>query len=363
MKAITFGQIVSLGHFEIRNLNIPVLAKFGLDYAVYMIISRSPLRISLMGGGSDLHDFYKKDGGHSLTFTINKYVYLAINEPFADEIRLSYSKTEIVTDVNAIQHPIFKAALRTMKIENKIEIGSFADVPSTGSGLGSSSAFTVALLSGLHAFKNETIDKSDLANLACDIEIKQCGDPIGKQDQYASAFGGFNEFYFNSDESVETKNLKLSSEVVQRLRSGFFLIYLGFGRGPNQILTDQISNLRNTTSSAFGLTAQLRDMVPSTQRALMLGDLEALGCLLDRGWKIKKQLSHRISNSKIDELYLQLLDWGGAGGKLVGAGGGGFLFMCVPPRKQDTFKRNLLKYNLKNVFDDFDYQGTQFQHV
>ena len=328
-----------------------------------MIISRSPLRISLMGGGSDLQDFYTKDGGHSLTFTINKYVYLAINEPFADEIRLSYSRTEIATDVNEIQHPIFRAALRTMNIGNKIEIGSFADVPSSGSGLGSSSAFTVALLSGLHAFKNQTISKGDLANLACDIEINQCGDPIGKQDQYASAFGGFNEFYFNSDESVETKSLKLSTEVLERLRSGFFLIYLGFGRGPNQILQDQIANLRNASSSAFGLTTLLKEMVPSAHNSLILGDLEELGRLLDRGWKIKKQLSEGISNSKIEDPYSQLLAWGGAGGKLLGAGGGGFLFMCVPPEKQDAFKSNLLRYNLKNVFEDFDYEGAKIQHV
>jgi len=312
-----------------------------------------------MGGGSDLPDFYRKYTGASLTFTINRYVYLAINTPFADEIRLAYSRNETVKDVMDIDHPIFRHSLKALNIQGKIEIGSFADVPSSGSGLGSSSAFTAALLSGLHTFNNQTFDKQKIATLACDIEIKHCGDPIGKQDQYATAYGGFNSFRFNPDESVNVEQIDLSIDTTNTLRQGFFLIYLGFGRGSNQILANQITNLRNASSNAVALTSQLRDMVPFTRKALQHGDLESLGGLLNESWTIKKQLSKGISNSEIDALYSQLIRWGASGGKLLGAGGGGFLFMCVPFSKQETFRECLEQNDLRNIFQDFDYDGSK----
>ena len=312
-----------------------------------------------MGGGSDLSDFYQNHGGASLTFTINRYVYLAINTPFEDEIRLAYSRNETVKDVMLIEHPIFRHALKVMKIEGRIEIGSFADVPSSGSGLGSSSAFTAALLLGLHSFKNQKINKYGLASLACDIEIKYCGDPIGKQDQFATTYGGFNEFCFNSDGSVDVENIELPFDVLGELRHGIFLIYLGFGRGSNQILSNQITNLRDPHSRAMSLTSQIRDMVPSARRFLVDGDLQGLGKLLDQSWALKKQLTSGISNSEIDDLYSRLIEWGASGGKLLGAGGGGFLLMCVPPCKQESFKESLLRNNLRNVFQDFDFDGSK----
>lgn len=328
-----------------------------------MILSRSPLRVSLMGGGSDLPQFYHEHSGHVLTFTINKYVYLAINRPFADEIRLAYSKTEIVQEIGDIKHPIFRESLYSMGVKNKIEIGSFADVPSSGSGLGSSSAFTVALLAGLHTFLNEPTDKMTLATMACDIEINKCGDPIGKQDQFSSAFGGFNEFTFNTDESVKVNRLEISPSIKDNLRSGFFLIYLGFGRGTNQILANQISNLKNLESSTMNLTSELMGLVPETSKALVVADLEHLGHLLDRSWQIKKKLADGISTPEIDSAYQRLIDWGASGGKLLGAGGGGFLFMCVPPAKQKKFKQYLIDNDITNVFEDFDVEGNIVTHA
>ena len=323
-----------------------------------MILTRAPLRISLMGGGSDLPAFYEKDFGDVFSFTINKYVYLALSKPFNDEIRLSYSRTEIVSSVGQIVHPLFRESLLEIGPDANIEIGSFADVPSSGTGLGSSSSFTVALLAGLLEFQKQKLSSEQIAELACKIEITRCGDPVGKQDQYSSAMGGFNKFRFESDGTVGIAPVEITPESRMNLLRGFYLIYLGFGRSPNKILETQTFNLQNS-KLAVENTRLIRDMVDETIFVTLNSDLRGLGNLLDKAWALKKQLSAGISTDRIDDYYEKFKAWGASGGKLLGAGGGGFLFMVVPEENQESFKTELSRSPLRVLPIDFDFDGVK----
>lgn len=325
-----------------------------------LILTRAPLRISLMGGGSDLPAFYEEDFGDVFSFTINKYVYLALSKPFNHEIRLSYSRTEIVSTAEQIVHPLFRESLLEIGPSENIEIGSFADVPSSGTGLGSSSSFTVALLAGLLKYQERKLSPAQIAELACTIEITRCGDPIGKQDQYSSAIGGFNRFRFESDGSVGITPIEIASESRAKLLRGVFLIYLGFGRSPNRILETQTFNLLNS-KLAVENTRLIRDMVDETIDATMNSDLYALGALLDKAWELKKQLSAGISTDRIDDYYEKFKTWGASGGKLLGAGGGGFLFMIVPEKNQERFKAELYSSPFRVLPIDFDFDGVKVQ--
>ncbi len=325
-----------------------------------LILTRAPLRISLMGGGSDLPAFYEKDYGEVFSFTINKYVYLAMSKPFNNEIRLSYSRTEIVSEAGQIIHPLFRESLLEIGPHENIEIGSFADVPSSGTGLGSSSSFTVALVAGLTRFQERELSPRQIAELACKIELTRCGDPIGKQDQYSSAMGGFNRFRFGSDGSVRITPIEVTSESRMNLIHGFFLIYLGFGRSPNQILETQTFNLQKS-KLAIENTRLIRDMVDETITSTLNSDLKGLGRLLDKAWELKKQLSPGISTERIDNCYEKFKNWGAIGGKLLGAGGGGFLFMVVPEENQENFKSELSKSSFRVLPIDFDFDGVKVQ--
>jgi D-glycero-alpha-D-manno-heptose-7-phosphate kinase len=327
-----------------------------------MLLARAPLRISFMGGGSDLPSFSNKEFGQVISCTINKYIYLVINQPFDQRIRLSYSKTEIVDSPKEIKHPLFRETLIEIGPESNLEIGSFADVPDTGTGLGSSSSFTVALVAGLKKFQNLSILPDEIAALACKIELDRCGDPIGKQDQYASAIGGFNKYCFNMDGSVSIDKDILSQESLLNFQNSLYLIYLGFSRKSNEILLRQ-SDLLNSNNEVFEKTRQIRDLVDHMILAIKSMDMQLVGEMLEDSWQIKKQLSEGISNVQIDECFQLLKSWGASGGKLLGAGGGGFLLMVVPSKNQINFEAKLEKSHLRRVKFTFENSGVEtFEH-
>jgi D-glycero-alpha-D-manno-heptose-7-phosphate kinase len=315
-----------------------------------------------MGGGSDLPNFYEKDFGQVLSCSINKYIYLVINKPFNNEIRLSYSKTEIVNSRAEILHPLFRETLLEVGPEDNVEVGSFADVPDTGTGLGSSSSFTVALVAGLKEFQDQKISPQEIADLACRIEIARCKDPIGKQDQYASAIGGLNKFRFNPDGSVLVSKQSLPFESLIFFQNSLYLIHLGFARSSNSILRTQ-NQLLETNPKVFENTKHLRNLVDDMLLAIKSLDMHIIGELLEESWEIKKQLSDGISNKQIDEIFDLLKSWGSSGGKLLGAGGGGFLLMVVPIQNQKTFDAKLSATDLKRVRFEFDAAGvTTYKH-
>jgi len=307
-----------------------------------MILTRSPLRISLAGGGSDIPNFYRQDFGEVLSFSIDKYVYIAAHNYFSGGIRLSYSKTEIVNSIHEIEHPIFRNAMKHLKFRSDIEISSFADVPGNGTGLGSSSAFTVALIRALLEIKGTIATKHEIAKLACEIEINLCRDPIGKQDQFASSFGGINRFRFNPDNSVnEVASAKFANKI-NFLNNSFLLYYTGNGRTSNTILSEQSDGMI-PGNSKYNSVVKIRDKVPLMEQSIMSEDLATIGSILDESWQLKKSLSSSVSNSEIDDLIIEAKRLGALGGKLVGAGGGGFLLLCVPSENRNYFQDKFQK--------------------
>jgi D-glycero-alpha-D-manno-heptose-7-phosphate kinase len=331
-------------------------------YNEFVIVARAPLRISLAGGGSDIPSFFQREFGEVLSFSINKYVYLAGHEYFAGGIRLSYSKTETVQDVEKIEHPLFRNALLYLDFQQDIELSSFADVPGTGTGLGSSSAFTVALLHLLSTFKGQDLTASDLAKTACKVEIEMCGDPIGKQDQYASAFGGINRFRFNEDDSVEKIHTDLDSKK-DFLNESLLLYHTGVGRFASSILAEQRTSIERD-AQVFQNVRNIRNRVSDMQTCLVKEDSKSLGSLLSESWEDKKKLASGISNSIIDQLLESAVKAGALGGKLVGAGGGGFLLLCIEPGNRSKFQKSFsglrnLPFQVENegskiVYDDED---------
>lgn len=290
-----------------------------------MIITRTPFRVSFVGGGSDLREFYSRNGvGAVVSAAIDKYMYLIIHPYFHDKIRLKYARTEDVGHVDEIEHPLIRECLRKVKIERGIEIASFADVPA-GTGLGSSSAFTVGLLNALYAYRGKVVSKERLAAEACEIEIDILGEPIGKQDQYAAACGNLNHIAFNRDETVNVSPILMSEAVKGSLENRLCLYYIGGDRRSGDILGEQKKNTSRTGTvknlkTLVGLAGELRDRLQG-------GDPEAIGDILHRGWLCKKELAGGISNGRIDGLYAKALDSGARGGKLLGAGAAGFMLL------------------------------------
>ncbi len=309
-----------------------------------MIVSRSPLRISLAGGGSDLPSFYRQDFGEVLSFAINKYVYLAGHDYFAGGIRLSYSRTESVRSISEIQHPIFRNTLDHLNFDSDIELSSFADVPGSGTGLGSSSAFTVSLLNLLSTYSGTERTQEELASLACKIEIDLCGDPIGKQDQYASAIGGLNRIRFNKDDSVNVTKLSAQETKSEFLNESLLLFYSGIGRSASLILSEQNKKIKEN-SSTFEAVRSIREGVNDMESCINQEDAHGLGNLLSQNWQYKKKLANQISTPEIDDLFELANKCGALGGKIVGAGGGGFLLLCIEPGGQFEFQKrfNLLR--------------------
>jgi len=318
-----------------------------------MIITRTPFRVSLCGGGSDLPSFYEKNGGCVISTTINKYMYITVHPSFQEDLTvLKYSQTETVKKVKDIEHPIFKQCLLDNKIKG-VEITSIADIPQ-GTGLGSSSSFTVGLLNALACYKRKFTTKEELASRACKVEIEELGNMIGKQDQYAAAYGGLNYYQFNEDGSVYVEPVLMSKEAFHKLEDNLIMMYVGGVHSASAILKEQSKNV-----SSGDKEKNLRKMCELTKKLkkeLENDNVDALGEILHESWMLKKTLASGISNPDIDKWYEIARNNGAIGGKLLGAGGGGFLLFYVPKEKQQQVIASLPE--LKQLEFKFDHQGT-----
>lgn len=304
-----------------------------------MILTKTPFRVSLFGGGSDLEAFYSQSPGAVLSFTINKYMYISIHNFFEkDKLRAKYSRTETVNNPADLQHPILREVFMKFKVKGGVEMSSIADIPS-GTGMGSSSCFTVGLLQNLYARHNEFVSKQKLAEEACRIEIEKLGEPIGKQDQYAAAFGGINIFKFNTNGFVETEKINLSRETFKALESHLHLFYTGTTRSTSSVLTEQKGNMK--TEDKFKTMQKMVESVYAARELMYAGEFKKLGELLHENWLYKKQMATKISNSEIDDLYTKGFENGAWGGKLLGAGGGGFLLFVAPPENKTKLRAAL----------------------
>jgi D-glycero-alpha-D-manno-heptose-7-phosphate kinase len=321
-----------------------------------MIISKTPFRISLMGGGTDLRAFYRLGYGAVVTSSIDKYVYLAIHRFFEPRIVLKYSQTEVVDSVSEIKHPLIRECMLACGVDEPLELTSFADIPSSGSGLGSSSAFSVGLIKALHAFHAREIAAQRCAELACRVEIEKLGEPIGKQDQYAVACGGFNYIRFNADESVLVEPILMSPENRGRLQSRLMLFYTGITRNARTILAEQQRNTEDDRTKVDALATMLA-MTETLRAEFARGNIAALGDMLHESWMLKRKLASGISSGELDAIYDAARGAGAVGGKLLGAGGGGFFLFDVPEDRQEQVATSLA--GLRRVPFRFESQGTR----
>ena len=302
-----------------------------------MIISQTPLRISFAGGGSDFKEFYKSRGGAVLCAAIDKYIYVILKSRFDDHIRVGYSTTEIVDHIDELRHELVRESMRLVGIHRRIEISTMADVPSTGSGLGSSSCVTVGLLNALYAYRGEVQNAATLAREAAAIEIEVLGKPIGKQDQYATAFGDLRKIIFNADGSVDVKTVEFPPHIKRALNDNLMLFYTGYSREASEILAEQ----RTKTEENQEKLTELVAMVDEMECCLLAGKLDEFGRCLHYGWELKKSLASKISNRAIDGMYQSALTAGALGGKITGAGGGGFLLLYCAHERQPDVRRAL----------------------
>jgi D-glycero-alpha-D-manno-heptose-7-phosphate kinase len=290
-----------------------------------MLISRTPVRVSFCGGGTDLAAFYENhpEGGAVTSMALRKYLYVTVNPRFDDEVRVSYSKTEIVTDFEQLEHELVREAMRLTGVTRGVEITTIADIPSRGTGLGSSSTLTVGLLNALHRFAGRDVSQAELAEQACKIEIEVLKQPIGKQDQYAAALGGMNTIRFLPDGGVEAEPLEISEANISALSEQFTLVYTGTTRRAAHILAKQTE----ITGERMAELGMMRDQAFEVRGEIESGDFQAVGKLLAEAWQIKCGLVQGISAAPLDELYKSLISTGASGGKLLGAGGGGFFLI------------------------------------
>lgn len=322
-----------------------------------MIISRSPLRISLGGGGTDLPSYYREHEGFLVAAAIDKYVYLTLHETFVQEIIIKYSQLERVSSADKIQHPIVREALMMVGInETNLELTSMADIPA-GTGLGSSGSFTTALLKTLHAYKKNLVHPEELAEQACHIELDLLKDPIGKQDQYIAAYGGLTCFTFRKDGKVEAVPLKVSTETLYNLEDNLLLFFTGYSRAASSILKEQDDKSKTKSEDMLQNLHFVKDLGFRSRDALEKGDLLEFGSLMNVHWEYKKQRSGSMSNGTIDEWYGLALRNGAVGGKLIGAGGGGFLMFYTEDKMR--LRHALTSAGLAEVRFRFDFEGTK----
>ncbi|MGI8958158.1 MAG: GHMP kinase [Bryobacteraceae bacterium] len=303
-----------------------------------MIITQTPLRMSFAGGGSDLPSFYRQFGGAVVSTAIDKYVYVNVNKKFDHWIRLSYSQTEEVESIEQIKHSVVRAALKKLQITGGLEITSIADIPSRGTGLGSSSSFAVGLLLALHAYQSRYISPGDLAEESCTVEIDLCGERIGKQDQYAAAFGGLNFIRFEPDHTVIVEPILCSGETLLELQSSLVTFYTGQTRQASIILSEQ-SQQSESNQTTQNLLRRMVQLAHELRTELNRGHIDALGQILDEGWRLKREVHPRVSSSAIDDWYAAAKRAGASGGKLLGAGGGGFFTFFAPPERHSDIER------------------------
>lgn len=302
-----------------------------------MIIVQAPLRVSFFGGGTDFPGFFDEEGGCVLSCAIDKYIFVTIKKRFDHLLRIGYTKQEMVERVDDIQHELIREALRRTGIERGIEITTMGDIPSAGSGLGSSSTVTVGALHAMYTFLGELVLAEQLAREACEIEIDTLHKPIGIQDQYIAAYGGLRYFEFNAGRRVCSERVALAPNLLMRLNESLLLFFTGVTRKADTILGEQQRNIQDRRM----VLRRLKAMALEGRRALEHGQLDAIGELLHEGWTLKKQLASQISNSEIDDLYAAARQAGALGGKIAGAGGGGFLLLYCPPEKRAAVRAAL----------------------
>ncbi len=324
-----------------------------------MLISRTPVRASFCGGGSDLAAFYENhpDGGAVTSLAMARYLYITVNPRFDNAIRISYSSMEFVENINQIQHELVREAMKSTGVTSGIEITTIADIPSRGTGLGSSSAVTIGLLNALSSLAGNPMSSEELAKEACRIEIDILGQPIGKQDQYAAAIGGVNTIGFLPDGSVSIDPLTLSDNTKQRIEDEFLLVYTGLTRSANTVLSKQ----KKMTSERMDELSTLRLQAFQVRSALEEGHLSEVGQLLEESWQIKRTLVDGITGELLDNLHDQLIDAGGTGAKLLGAGGGGFFLVHGDPDMKQRLEKSLdPKHKIVPLI--IDYQGSTIIH-
>jgi len=302
-----------------------------------MIITQTPLRIGLLGGGTDLPSYYRDHGGRVLNCALDKYVYVIVKQRFDDEIYVNYSKKEIVSCIEDLEHELVREAMLMTGVARGVEITTLADIPSSGSGLGSSSAVTVGLLHALFAYQGQQVTAAELAESACQIEIDRCGKPIGKQDQYIAAFGGIRDLHFGPGAEVVAEEIQLEATEQRRLQEQIMLFYTGITRSATPILAEQNANVESTQPQLD----LLRNLAEFAAERLRGGDVDAIGPLVRESWEAKRKLASGVSNDDVDVAVSRALDAGASGVKLTGAGGGGFLLVICPMENQRAVRASL----------------------
>lgn len=323
-----------------------------------MIISRAPVRFSLGGGGTDLPSYYEKFGGFVVSAAIDSYVYITANKRFYDDIRLANSQTEIVPNVESIQHRIFREALRMTGIGRAIELTSVADVPAN-SGLGSSSSFTVALLNALHTFKREFVSSRQLAEEACELEMVRLGEPIGKQDQYIAAFGNVTALTLDKDGSVHVEPVPVRDEVIDELTNNLIIMWSGIERAASSVLAEQGSRVQKKDSSTLDGMHRIKALGHEVYDLLVKGETDRYGELLHEHWTNKRKLASKMTDDRIDEHYDTARKAGAIGGKLMGAGGGGFFMFYARPADKRRVYEALVQRGLRPLRFRFDLDGAR----
>lgn len=318
-----------------------------------MIITKTPLRVSFFGGGSDIPQFYKNNRGLVLSTTIDRPIYIAANGTRTPHTKVVYSEIEIVDYPSQLKHDRVREVLQYFGIRNHIEIASFSDIPTKGTGLGSSSTFTVGLIKAILEMSKTQYNNYELAELACHIEIDKCNQPIGKQDQYAAAFGGFNAITFEGNDTAVIP-INITTDTASRLNDNLICFNTGITRQASSVLEKQVEGLKNVVN--IDNTSYMVDMAEDAFKFLLKGQLDDFGSLLGDSWNLKKKLSDNISNPTIDEMYSKAMKAGALGGKILGAGGGGYLLMYVPPKSHARVIKALSNYD---IFDfNFTNQGS-----
>lgn len=302
-----------------------------------MIITQTPLRIGILGGGTDLPDYYREHGGRVLNTAIDKYVYVIVKERFDDEIYVNYSRKEIVSRVEDLEHELVREAMQLTGVRSGVEITTLADIPSAGSGLGSSSAVTVGLLHALFVYRGYQVPAEELAESACRIEIERCRKPIGKQDQYIAALGGIRDIHLGPGDAVVAEEIGLSTADRRALQHQMMLFYTGITRSADIILAEQSANV----AASLPQLDLLRDLAGFAVERLRCGDVDAIGPAVRESWEAKRKLASGISNDALDSVVTQALDAGASGVKLTGAGGGGFFLVVCPTERQRAVREAL----------------------
>jgi len=330
-----------------------------LNEELEMIITKTPFRMSFVGGGSDLKEFYKHFQGAVLSTSINKYMYISSHKFFdEDKIRAKYSQTETVKNINNMQHPIIREVLKKFKVKGALEISSNADIPA-GAGLGSSSSFAVGLLHNLYTVFGKFVTPRQLAEEACEIEIRKLREPIGKQDQYAAAFGGLNVIKFNTSGTVSVEPIHLRKDIYKMLQKNLLAFYIGSPRNTRDILSEQKSNLLNRDK--IDVLKRMVELVWKLREALYEGNLDEFGKILHENWLLKCTLASKIANPEIQGIYERALKKGAIGGKLLGAGGGGFLLFYCDSRRQKNLRDAMSGY--REMKFEFENEGSKLIYV